>query len=94
MARMRLGRAPLAALELSDEDLCRLARELAPLVAAALPRDVPAGWMDAKTAASYAGCSVTSLHKAMAAREIEFRQDTKGGKAWFQRSWIDSWRGL
>ena len=54
----------------------------------------PAGWMDAKAAAAYAGCSLNALHKAMAAREVEFRQDTKGGKAWFRAEWLDAWRGL
>ena len=74
----------MASLALTEEELRRLAEQLAPLLVAALPaRDAaPAGWMDAKGAAAYAGCSLNSLHKAMAAREVEFRQDTKGGKAW------------
>lgn len=52
------------------------------------------GWMDTRAAADYAGCSVHSLRKAIAARELEIRQDTKGGKVWIRREWIDQWRGL
>jgi hypothetical protein len=85
----------VASLALTEEELRRLAEQLAPLLLAALPRDpAPAGWMDAKAAAAYAGCSLNAIHKAMAAREVEFRQDTKGGKAWFRAEWLDAWRGL
>ena len=86
----------VASLALTEDELRRLAEQLAPLLLAALPaRDAaPVGWMDAKAAAAYAGCSLNALHKAMAAREAEFRQDTKGGKAWFRAEWLDAWRGL
>ena len=86
----------MASLDLTDEELRRLAEVLAPLLIAAIPtrEPTPAGWMDAKAAAAYAGCSLNALHKAMAAREVEFRQDTKGGKAWFRAEWLDQWRGL
>src|SRR3954467_11432182 len=30
----------------------------------------------------------------MAARDVEFRQDTPGRKAWFSAEWLDQWRGL
>jgi hypothetical protein len=30
----------------------------------------------------------------MAAREVEFRQEVKGGKTWFRAEWLDQWRGL
>ena len=59
----------MASLDLSEDELRRLAQELAPLLAAALPTKdpAPAGWMDAKAAAVYAGCTIHALHKAMAA---------------------------
>jgi ATP-dependent DNA ligase len=77
----------------SDDDLRRLAEQLAPLIADRLPT-APAGegWLDARAAAAYAGCTISSLHKAMAAREVRFSQAVEGGKAWFQRAWIDAWR--
>jgi excisionase family DNA binding protein len=82
-----LGRALLD--ELGPEDLAELARRLAPHLPAA---PAPDGWLTTRQAAAYAGCSVNALHKAMAAREIEFEQSTPGGKAWFRRSAIDAWR--
>lgn len=86
----------MASLALSDDELRRLAEELAPLLAAAVAarESAPDGWVDAREAARYAGCSLASLHKAMASRAVEFRQDTRGGKAWFRRAWIDQWRGI
>ncbi len=38
------------------------------------------------------GHDAHALHKAMAAREIQFEQDVPGGKAWFKRADIDAWR--
>lgn len=77
----------------SDEDLRRLAEQLAPLIADRLPAASAAvGWLDARAAADYAGCSLSSLHKAMAAREVRYIQSVEGGGAWFQRAWIDTWR--
>jgi hypothetical protein len=86
----------VASLALSDDDLRRLAEELAPLIAAAMPsrEAAPTGWLDAKAAAAYAGCTPNALHKATAAREIRFTQDQPGGKTWFKAEWIDQWRGL
>ena len=86
----------MASLALTDDELRRLAEELAPLLRAAIPASEPApiGWMDAKAAAAYAGCTLNALHKAMAAREVEFRQEVRGGKAWFRAEWLDRWRGL
>lgn len=79
---------------LSDEDVRRIAEQLAPLIAAQIPAagPSPAGWLDTKAAAAYAGCTVSSLHKAMAAREVRFTQNSDGGKAWFKHDWIDAWR--
>ena len=86
----------MASLALTEEELRRLADELVPLLVSVLPVNdpAPAGWMNARAAAAYAGCSLNALHKAMAARQVEFRQDVKGGKAWFRTEWLDRWRGL
>ena len=85
------------ALTLDDDALDRLADELAERVAVRVAAQVNAsavtGWMDAKSAASYAGCTVNALHKAMAERAVRFSQDAPGGKAWFKAEWIDEWRG-
>jgi hypothetical protein len=81
-------------LGIPDEAVDALAERVADRITARLQEQpaAPAGWLDAKEAAVYAGCSVSSLHKAMAAREIEFSQSVAGGKAWFRREWIDAWR--
>lgn len=84
----------MASLDLNDDELRRLANELAPLLVAAMPKPETTHWMDARAAAAYAGCSLNALHKAMAAREVEFRQEVRGGKAWFRAEWLDRWRGL
>lgn len=83
----------MASLSLSDDELRRLAEELAPLIVAAMPNQSATGWLDARAAAEYAGTTINALHKAMAAREVRFSQAAEGGKAWFRRSWIDEWRG-
>ncbi len=71
-------------------------RQLAELLAPYMPTEEPApesdGWMCTREAAEYAGTSVPALHKAMAAREIEFEQEVRGGKAWFRREYVDAWR--
>lgn len=70
-------------------------RELADALGAYLPTPAPAEpdqWMSTREAATYAGCSVNSLHRAMAEREVHFEQDVPGGKAWFRRADIDAWR--
>jgi Helix-turn-helix domain len=84
-----LGRAILD--ELDDETLAELAHRLAPHLPAA-PAPAQDGWLSTRQAAEYAGCTVASLHRAMAAHEVEFAQSTPGGKAWFRRSDIDTWR--
>jgi fructosamine-3-kinase len=79
---------------LSRDELHALAVELAPLIAARLhERESPSGWMGARAAADYAGCTVAALHKATASRQIRFSQESAGGKLWFRREWIDAWRG-
>jgi hypothetical protein len=82
-----LGRAILAVLD--DEDLAELARRLPERSPGAGNSD---GWLSTRDAAAYAGCTTNALHRAMAAREVEFEQSTPGGKAWFKRSAIDAWR--
>ena len=56
------------------------------------PAPVEDRWITTRHAAEYAGCSVDALHKAMAAREVHFEQNGKGGKAWHRADWIDAWR--
>ncbi len=86
----------MASLALSDDELRRLAERLAPLLAAAMParESVPAGWMDAKAAAAYAGCTANAVHKAVSAGALRCTQDAAGGKCWFKAEWIDRWRGV
>ena len=85
------GRA-IAAIIAGDEGGLRA---LAELLAPFLPeRDAGESdpWMDSREAAAYAGTTRDSLHKAMAAREVHFEQECRGGKAWFKRADIDAWR--
>jgi|SRR3954453_19795009 len=82
----------LPAIIVGDEGaLRRLAELLAPYMPVPAPPESD-GWMSTREAAGYAGTSTASLHKAMAAREIEFEQEVRGGKAWFRREYIDAWR--
>jgi hypothetical protein len=69
-------------------------RQLAELLAPYLPSSEQEsdGWMSTREAAEYAGTTTHSLHRAMAAREIEFEQEVRGGRAWFRREYIDAWR--
>lgn len=90
-----LGLALVEALD--DAALERLVELLGPrlvdAVAARLAdRDGGDRWLSTREAAEYAGTTPNALHKAMAAREIEFAQDTPGGKAWFKRADVDAWR--
>ena len=85
------GRA-IAAIIAGDESGLR---QLAELLVPFLPeRDAgePDPWMDSREAAVYAGTTRDALHKAMAAREVHFEQECRGGKAWFKRADIDAWR--
>ena len=80
--------------DLSDDDLARLADRVATEVIARLgERDGDRiAWLDARDAAKYAGCSIHSLHKATAAREVRFAQSAEGAKYWFKATWLDDWR--
>ncbi|MGH2944833.1 MAG: hypothetical protein ACRDPC_00915 [Solirubrobacteraceae bacterium] len=92
-ASTRELRQALAAVIAGDEDgLRRLAELLAPYLLAPEAPSESDRWMDSRQAAEYAGTTRHALHKAMAAREVHFQQDTPGGKAWFKRADIDAWR--
>ena len=87
------ARRALPAIIVGDEDaLRRLAELLAPYMLAPVTRSEPDPWLSTREAAEYAGTTRNALHKAMAAREVHFEQDTPGGKAWFKRADIDAWR--
>jgi hypothetical protein len=76
-----------------DEDgLRRLAELLVPYLPALAATAEPDQWLCTREAAAYAGTTPSALHKAMAAREIHFEQDTPGGKGWFKRADVDAWR--
>lgn len=81
-------------LDINDDWTEALAQRVAALVLERIEfaEAAPVGWMDTRAAAEYAGCSVNALHKAMAAREVQFSQERSGGKAWFRAAWIDAWR--
>ena len=72
--------------ELGPEELAELASRLAPYIRA---HD---GWLSAREAAEYAGCSIHALRHAMSRGEVEFEQQVAGGKAWFTRASLDNWR--
>ena len=75
-----------------DTGLRRLAELLAPYLPVQAVPSEPDRWLSTREAAEYAGTTANALHKAMAAREVHFEQDTPGGKAWFKRADIDAWR--
>ena len=72
--------------ELGPDDLAELAERLKPFL------DGGGGWLDAKAAAAYAGCTVPALRYAMRRGEVEFEQAVDGGKVYFRRSALDRWR--
>lgn len=49
-------------------------------------------WMGTSEAAAYLGMSANALHKLTAARAVPFEQEMVGGKCWFLRSELDTWR--
>jgi hypothetical protein len=86
-------RPALSAVVVGDESgLRQLAELLAPYMPVPPAPEEPDRWLSTREAAEYAGTSTNALHKAMAAREVHFEQDTPGGKAWFKRVDIDAWR--
>jgi hypothetical protein len=98
VTRMDAGRVgdrePVVAAIVAGDDagLRRLAELLAPYLPVQVAASEPDRWLSTREAAEYAGTTVNALHKAMAAREVHFEQDTPGGKAWFKRADIDAWR--
>jgi hypothetical protein len=91
----RVGdREPVVAAIVASDDagLRRLAELLAPYLPVQAAASEPDRWLSTREAAEYAGTTANALHKAMAAREVHFEQDTPGGKAWFKRADIDAWR--
>jgi hypothetical protein len=86
------GQAIAAIIAGDESGLQRLAELLAPYLPAPEQAADAHRWMSTREAAEYAGTTVHALHRAMAAREVHFEQDCKGGKAWFQRADIDAWR--
>lgn len=85
-------RQALAAVIAGDESgLRHLAELLAPYLPAVDGAE-PDRWLSTREAAEYAGTTANALHKAMAAREVHFEQETPGGRAWFKRRDIDAWR--
>jgi hypothetical protein len=84
----------MSVITLDDSDLERLAELVAERILAAVEVEAstPAGWLDTKAAAEYAGCSRDALHKATAARLVRFEQEREGGRCWFRAPWLDDWR--
>jgi excisionase family DNA binding protein len=89
----------VASLELSDDDVVRLAQVLAPVLAAEL-RDVlgvPDGdaadrWLRTPEAARYLGMGKSELQRRAAAGTIPHEQEGPGAALYFKRSDLDEWR--
>jgi hypothetical protein len=77
--------------DFGNDELDALADALAPRIARRL-KPVDDRWMTTREAAAYAGCSVHALQKAMAARNVRFEQNGRGGKGWHRAEWLDAWR--
>lgn len=73
--------------EMTDADLRELAEKLKPFLIA------DDGWLSAKDAAAYAGCSIHALRHALKRGDLEHEQHADGCKVWVRRSAIDRWRG-
>jgi excisionase family DNA binding protein len=71
-----------------------LAAEFASILRPHLQDEQPAvsGWMTSREAAAYLGLTLAALHRLTAARDVPFEQDTPGGKCWFNRADLDTWR--
>jgi len=55
-------------------------------------QSVVVGWMTSREAATYLGLTLPALHRLTAARAVPFEQDSPGGKCWFNRADLDTWR--
>jgi excisionase family DNA binding protein len=88
----------VASLVLTDDELARLARELAPLLVAELATApaAPTGqedrWLRTAEAASYLGISKSELHRRAAAGAIPHEQEGPGAALFFKRADLDAWR--
>jgi predicted DNA-binding transcriptional regulator AlpA len=87
----------VASLELSDDDVARLVRVLAPLLAAELRHAMQAAddddrWLRTPEAAHHLGMSVSELHRRAAAGAIPHEQEGPGAALYFKRSNLDAWR--
>jgi excisionase family DNA binding protein len=87
--------AELASLVIfAARDDAALAAEFAAILRPHLQREEPAasGWMASREAAAYLGLTLAALHRLTAARAVPFEQDAPGGKCWFNRADLDTWR--
>lgn len=89
----------LASLELTDNDVVRLAEALAPRVAVELRSvlgTVPDGdaerWLRTAEAAQYLGMGKSELQRRAAAGSIPHEQEGPGAALYFKRSDLDAWR--
>jgi hypothetical protein len=72
--------------EFGPDELAELAERLRPYM---VGED---GWLGTREAAAYAGCTVPALRYAMSRGDVEFEQRVAGGKTYFRRSALDTWR--
>lgn len=87
--------AELASLVIAAaHDDAALAAEFAAILRPHLQHEQSAvsGWMSSREAAGYLGLTLAALHRLTAARTVPFEQDTPGGKCWFNRADLDTWR--
>ncbi len=93
---MSAGGAELASLVIgAARSDAGLAADLAAVLRPHLQPEQPAaiaGWMTSREAATYLGLTLAALHRLTAARAIPFEQDAPGGKCWFTRADLDTWR--
>ena len=89
----------MASLALTDDELERLARQLAPLLAAAMATDATTAhgqeadrWLRTREASSYLGISKSELHRRAAAGTIPHEQEGPGAALFFKRADLDAWR--
>jgi excisionase family DNA binding protein len=90
----------VASLELSDVDVVRLAKVIAPLLADELrdalgraPADDDADrWLRTAEAARYLGMGKSELQRRAAAGSIPHEQEGPGAALYFKRSDLDAWR--
>lgn len=82
--------ALLAALD-DPELAARVAERLEPHLSAPATGDQDR-WMGTAEAARYLGLTVNAVHRLMSDGRLPRHQEVAGGKCWFKRSELDSWR--